>query len=93
MLAYEVALAGFLTAKGALGDYMRAGAYILRNLPAILATRRTVQQARRMPDRQLMTSGDLFVVGEYVDSGPLRVGLTALNWLLNTYWSFARVLL
>jgi len=93
LLLYEIALAGFLVAKANLRAYFRAQVYILRNLPSILAARRATQRTRRIPDRELITSGDLFIASEYVDSGPLRVGLIALNWLLNTYWSFARVLL
>lgn len=90
LLVYEVAQAGFLAMKGALRDYLRAGAYIVRNLPGILRERRRVQRLRRVRDAELMGSGNVFVYPEYLDSPVLAVGLRVLNTMLDLHWRLVR---
>ena len=90
LLLYEIALVGFLAMKGALPEYLRAGRYIVGHLPSVLATRRRVQRTRRVPDRELMASGNLFIAEEYLDRRILAFGLSALDRLLNAYWSLVR---
>ncbi|HEX7090769.1 MAG TPA: glycosyltransferase [Longimicrobiales bacterium] len=90
LLAYEVAQVAFLAMKGALRDYLRAAAYIGRNLPAILRERRRIQRRRRVGDAQLMGSGEIFIVPEYVDSPVLAVGIRVLSAMLDLNWRLVR---
>lgn len=83
---YELSLVSFLAMKGALGDYFRGWLTYLRELPEILKVRQRIQSSRKVPDRQLMGAGDIFIYSDEITNSFLTHGYRALNMMLNGYW-------
>ncbi len=90
---YEFSLMLFLLKKGALKDYVRGIGYVLSHLGSIGSVRKRVQSRRKMRDRELMTSGNIFISPEYVDSRILSAGYRAMNMILDGYWSVIKTIL
>ena len=93
LAVYELSLILFLLKKGEVRQYLSAMKYVLANLGSILSVRRHIQSKRVMKDRELMTSGSIFIASEYVDSPILAFGYKAMNAFLNGYWSIIRPVL
>lgn len=89
LIFYELCLITFLCLKGQQGDYIRAVMNVLRERRSLLEKRRAVQSTRRVRDRDLFTSGQIYVPGPYQRSPWLRVVLGTFNGLLNLYWRLA----
>ncbi|MDZ7841469.1 MAG: glycosyltransferase [Gammaproteobacteria bacterium] len=83
---YELSLVSFLAMKGAAGDYFRGWLTFLRETPDIMKVRRRIQSSRKVPDRELMGAGDIFVYSDEMTSKLLVHGYRVLNLLLNGYW-------
>jgi GT2 family glycosyltransferase len=90
LAVYEASLILFLLKKRELRHYRAGMSYIVDHLPEIRRTRRRVQAERLVRDRELMTSGTIFIASEYVDSRILRYGYGFLNAFLNGYWAIIR---
>ena len=90
LLVYEVSVILFIAKKGEMRQYSAAMRYILANMGSIWDVRRHVQSHRLVKDRELMTSGSIFVSSEYVDSHILAVGYRVMNAFLNAYWTIIR---
>jgi len=86
LLLYEASLMLYLLKKGAISQYFRAIGYVISNLSSIFAVRRRIQASRRLRDKELMTSGTIFIAPEYVDSRWLSLGFRSLNCFLDGYW-------
>jgi GT2 family glycosyltransferase len=85
-MLYELSLISFLAMKGGMADYFRSWGTILGELPAILRSRKRIQSFRRVPDRELMGAGDIFVYSDEISNPVLTLGYRALNAVLNGYW-------
>jgi GT2 family glycosyltransferase len=90
---YEASVILFLLKKGQFHQYRRAMRYVAANLGSIRRVRAHIQSERQLKDRELMTSGSIFVASEYLDSGLLAFGYRVMNVCLNSYWSAIRGLL
>jgi GT2 family glycosyltransferase len=93
LMVYELSLVLFLFKKGAIKDYFQAVAHVLGNLRPIFETRKTIQSKRKLKDKDLMTSGTVFVAPEYINSKVLSAGFKGMNAFLNGYWFLVRGLL
>jgi GT2 family glycosyltransferase len=93
LLLYDLCLFGFLLLKGEQGVYLRALRDLVRARAELLEKRRRIQADRRVGDRELFTSGELYVPGVYRGSVLSRSALAVLNGILNRYWWLARRLL
>src|SRR5207245_7524029 len=90
LLIYEISLVLFVCKKGAIRDYFRAVAHVLRNLRPIFEARKKIQSKRKLKDKELMTSGSVFVAPEYMNSKVLSAGFKGMNAFLNCYWFLVR---
>ncbi len=63
---------------------------VVRLLPSLLRKRRTIQSARRVPDRALLRGGRLPFKPELAGSGPERIALDLLDRMVAGYWSCVR---
>ncbi|HEY8519175.1 MAG TPA: glycosyltransferase [Gammaproteobacteria bacterium] len=91
LLLYELLQAGFLTAKRLPHLYLLGTLDALRALPRTLRRRREVQALRRVPDRELLFAGDLYVRPEHGTRLPLlRAGVAAASGAFALYWRLVR---
>jgi GT2 family glycosyltransferase len=90
---YEMSLILFILNNRELRQYLRAMKYVFASMGSILSVRRFIQSKRKVNDRELMTSGSIFVASEYVDSAVLAFGYKVMNSFLNRYWSIVRRML
>ena len=90
LLAYEASLIAFLIMKGGMGDYVTGWKHFFTHFSDIRAERQKIQAYRKLPDNQVMDSGDIFVYSDYVNNKILMTGYKALNVFLNLYWKLIR---
>jgi GT2 family glycosyltransferase len=90
LAVYETSLLLFLAKKRELRHYRAGMGYVLANLGPIRDVRRRIQSQRVVRDRDVMTSGDIFIAPEYVDSRLLAFGYRLMNAFLNGYWTLVR---
>lgn len=90
LLFYELPLFGFLVMQKKPGDYFIGMANVMKQFPDIFRQRKKIQSRRRVPDRELIGCGDIFVYTEEMSSPVLRTGYKILNNLLNFYWRLIR---
>ena len=83
---YECALFGFLLAKKRPGDYFRGMYLFIKNIRGALHERKRIQSRRKVADRELMGSGQLFVYSDELSSPLLAAGFSILNRSLALYW-------
>ena len=88
LFLYELAILLMAFKKGLLREYVRAFAWILGNVPLVMASRRKFQDLRKLGDASLLSAGQLtFVPG--VVSGPfMQYVKQTLDSLARCYWSF-----
>jgi GT2 family glycosyltransferase len=90
LVIYEISVLLFILKQGEIRQYLEAMRYIGQNIGSIRSVRRRVQSTRLVRDRELMTSGSIFISAEYVDSPILGFGYRVMNAFLNGYWSLIR---
>jgi GT2 family glycosyltransferase len=90
LAVYEMSLILFLLMKGEIGQYFSAIKYVVAARDSIAGVRRRIQSKRQVDDKELMTSGSIFIASEYVDSAILAGGYKVMNAFLNGYWSIVR---
>jgi GT2 family glycosyltransferase len=90
LIAYEASLVAFLVMKGGMSDYWTGWKVFFRDFSDIRRVRREIQAYRKLPDNQVMASGDIFVYSDYVNNKILMTGYKALNCFLNIYWRIIR---
>lgn len=93
LAVYELSLILFLLKKREFRQYRAGMQFIWANRREIGRTRGSIQRRRLMRDRDLMTSGTIFIAAEYMDSTLLVVGYKTMNAFLNGYWRLVRGLL
>ncbi|HEV3218045.1 MAG TPA: glycosyltransferase [Vicinamibacterales bacterium] len=90
LVVYEMSVILFILKKREMRQYLTAMKYVLANIGSILSVRRHIQPKRLVNDRELMTSGSIFISSEYVDSAMLAFGYKVMNSFLNGYWLIIR---
>jgi GT2 family glycosyltransferase len=93
LAVYELSLILFLLKKREFRQYRAGLKFIWANRRDIRRVRRDIQRRRLMRDRDLMTSGTIFIAAEYMDSKLLVLGYRTMNAFLNGYWVLVRGLL
>src|SRR5690606_12530489 len=94
LVLYELTQALFLTLKGLPHLYVLGTWDALTGLPATLRRRREVQALRKVPDRVVLFSGELYVRPEH--SGGRQTAaraVQALSRVLDVYWRIIQPLL
>lgn len=92
-MLYEFSLLGFLATKGAWRDYLRGWRTFVSDIPEVLQVRKRLQSSRRVPDRQLMGAGDIFIYSDEISNKVLEHGYRLLNAVLSGYWFLIRRLI
>jgi GT2 family glycosyltransferase len=90
LAVYELSLILFLLKKREFRQYRAGMRFIWANRRDIRTVRRSIQRRRVMRDRDLMTSGTIFIAAEYMDSTLLVLGYRLMNAFLNGYWVLVR---
>ncbi len=93
LAVYELSLVLFLLKKREFRQYRAGMRFLWANRQEIRQVRRSIQRRRLMRDRDLMTSGTIFIAAEYMDSKLLVIGYRTMNAFLNGYWVLVRGLL
>ena len=68
-------------------------ARVASHLGSILRQRKKIQALRKVPDRELMGSGDIFVYSDDMSSSILTMGYSFINSFLNGYWHLIKKLI
>lgn len=92
-LLYELTLFPFLAIKGSTRDYARAVFHVLRDLPAILKKRRSVQKNKTLPDPVTLHCGPLNIRSDLLNSRIARFSKTFLDKSFCAYWKLISPLL
>lgn len=91
LLVHELAIAGFLLAKGKTGLYLRANWAVLRGLGQVRAKRRQVASFRRIPDSGFLGCGPITVRAELLGRKGWKARVKrALDSFYAGYWRLVR---
>lgn len=93
LLIYEISLLLFLTAKGALSEYLRANLAVLKEFPRLMHKRRKVQALKKLSDRQVLHGGDFYLRGDLIEKKYQKLAKNLLNCTLNLYWKVVKNLI
>jgi GT2 family glycosyltransferase len=89
LVVFELLLIAHMTLSGEVGNYVRALRDVIAELPQIRTLRQTVQQQRRLRDKQVLSALDLDLPRHLRDRRPL---VAAVRWLsagFRCYWLIA----
>ena len=89
--AYEIFLLSMLIMKGSMWDYWRGNADVFRELSSILQRRRKTQSQRKIRDRVILSSGELYVSPTLLNKSVFRVGIKIVNSFFAGYWHLVKV--
>jgi GT2 family glycosyltransferase len=89
LLLYELAALVFALTSGHLGAYARGKLELLQGLGATLAARETIQQRRRLTDRELLVGGPLTL---HASLGQRSLAAAGLDRGLSLWWRLAHAL-
>jgi GT2 family glycosyltransferase len=92
-LVYECAQLVIVVKKGWLREWLRAVAWIIRQLPTVLARRRIVQTTRKVPDREVFSDGPIPFRNELASSRLEEAAKRGLDAISLRYWQGVRQLL
>ncbi len=90
LIVYEILLLPFLTVKGIPHLYFKGNIDVIRNLGRILKKRKVIQATRKVPDRELLTSGDMYISPSLIQNPFLKIGVKLLNGFFNVYWKIVK---
>ena len=93
LLIYEISVVLFLTAKGALSEYLRANLAVLKEFPRLVHKRRRVQALKKLSDRQVLHGGDFYLRGDLIEKKYQKLAKNLLNRTLNSYWKLVKNLM
>lgn len=91
LLLYEVFQFIFLAYKGMIGIYFAGNAMAIKNIPLFLKKRKVIKALKVVPDRELLSSGAMFVSPSLLRSNKLmKLALKGVNVFFNLYWKSIR---
>jgi GT2 family glycosyltransferase len=93
LLVYECAQLAVVVSKGWTREWARAAAWMISELPTLLELRRSVQIARKVPDRELFSDGPIPLRAELATGRFELAARRALDLISTSYWAGVRRLL
>ncbi len=93
LLLYEVSLLAFLLPKGAAHEYLRATGRVIRELPATLHRRRSIQRTRKVPDSRLLHCAPMNMRSDLLTNPLLAGAKRLLDGIFGAYWIIVRRLI
>lgn len=93
LIFFEVANVGFLTIKGALGEWFKGMLLVAQNFDRIMEKRQHMKGLKRKPDKELLSTGEIFVFPSRLKSKTLVWIKKIFESILNLYWALVRPML
>jgi GT2 family glycosyltransferase len=90
LILYEIFLLLFMAFKGIPHLYFKGNIDVIKNLGRILEKRKSIQATRKVPDREALTSGDMYVSPSLIQNPFLKIGVELLNGFFNVYWKIVK---
>jgi len=90
LIVYELSLMVFLTTKGNLFKYLKANVAVLRSFRKIMKKRQKVQSLKKVPDRELLHTGEINIREDLLDRRYAKMGRKFLNRFLDLYWKLIK---
>lgn len=90
LIVYEIFLLLFMSLKGIPHLYFKGNIDVIKNLGRILKKRKAIQATRKVPDKELLTSGDMYVSPSLIQNPLLKIGVKLLNGFFNGYWKIVK---
>jgi len=90
LLVFELAQILFLIAKGAGMEWFRGARMVMERWPAIMEKRRAVMAAKRRPDNELLSGGEIYMFPGRVDSSIMMAAKRIMEAFLNAWWGLMK---
>jgi GT2 family glycosyltransferase len=90
LIMYEAFLLLFMTLKGIPHLYFKGNIDVIKNLGSIFKKRKAIQAKRKVPDRELLTTGDIYISPALIQNPVLKIGVRILNGFFNGYWKVVK---
>lgn len=86
LVVYEFFLLLFMTLKGIPHLYFKGNIDVIKNLGMIIEKRKAIQAKRKVSDRELLTTGDMYISPALIKNPVMKIGVRMLNGFFNSYW-------
>ncbi|MEK6692174.1 MAG: glycosyltransferase [Nitrospirota bacterium] len=86
LIAYEIFLLLFMTLKGIPHLYLKGNIDVIKDLVRIFKKRKAIQSTRKIPDKEILTSGDMYVSPALIKNPLMKMGVKILNGFFDGYW-------
>jgi GT2 family glycosyltransferase len=93
LFLYECVQLTMVLRKGWIREWVRAAGWMISEFPTVLDRRRSVQTARKVPDRELFSDGPIPLRGELAKGRFELAGRRVLDFISARYWQAVRPLL
>jgi len=90
LAVYELSQLVFLTMKGALLKYLKANIAVLQDFGKIMKKRQKAQLLKKLPDKELLCTGEINIREDLLDSKYAKMGRKLLNRFLDLYWKLIK---
>lgn len=90
LLAFEIANVSFLLAKGVFGEWTKGLGMILGNMGHIMKKRSVTLSMKKRPDRELLSSGEIFIFPSRLGGGLVPVMKKVFESGLTAYFALIR---
>ncbi|MCZ6594209.1 MAG: glycosyltransferase [Bacteroidetes bacterium] len=91
LLIYELFLGMMLILKKSFFIYLKANWSVLKNLALLVKKHNTVKKSKRVKDRELLHSGELYATSVLGSNKIFFLLKSIVTTLFNTYWMFVKL--
>lgn len=93
-LTYEVIQTLFLIFKGVIPEYIKGNLLVVKNIGKILKKRRFVQSLRKVSDKKVLDTGEIYIAPLLVEKYAfLKIAVSMLSSFYNFYWRLFKPLI
>ncbi|MBI5816619.1 MAG: glycosyltransferase family 2 protein [Nitrospinae bacterium] len=93
LLAFEVVNLSFLASRGLAGEWINGTGMVMGDFARIMEKRAAVMAMKKVPDKDLLEAGDIYMFPSRLGGGLARIGKRVFESALKAYWGLVRPLL
>lgn len=86
LIVYEISLIVYLLVKGKLAEYLRATFNVFSSSSIILERRKTIQNLRKIPDKEIIHNANINMRGDLVENKAIALFKASLDGFFSLYW-------
>jgi GT2 family glycosyltransferase len=91
LILYEIFQLVFVLIKGVLREYLKGNILVIKNFGKILKKRKFVQSMRKISDKKVLSSGEIYVSRTLIEKSKfIKLAVGMFSSMLDFYWSMIK---